>query len=345
MTLKTVGSGTTRVETRYTYDQVRTGFYNKGRLTTEELWTPSQGTIHSIAFDHHRNGQVEETRHTLDGRTWALKTSFRPDGLPADLRLPSDPGTTGTAWLGGFQYDAASRLISWPGYITSVSYANPGSTQILFPATPTAIAYASGASESFSYDNLRSWLTLAEARDAGGLTVARNGIARTASGRIWRNATSYLQGGTTRDPEGDFDYGYDYAGRLLAATHTGGLAGFTQSFTYDGAGRIRSNSLVGTYAYANTGQAEHAPSSVTPASGPAQSLGYDLNGNMTTGLDGKVMTYDGENRPVSVSYAGKTTTYVYGADGARLKKIETDPVTGTSAVSYTHLTLPTSDLV
>ena len=48
---------------------------------------------------------------------------------------------------------------------------------------------------------------------------------------------------------------------------------------------------------------------------------------MTTGLDGKVMSYDGENRPVSVSFAGRTTAYVYGADGARLKKVETDPVT------------------
>jgi hypothetical protein len=33
-------------------------------------------------------------------------------------------------------------------------------------------------------------------------------------------------------------------------------------------------------------------------------LGYDANDNMLTGLD------------------GKTTTYVYGADGTRLKKIE-----------------------
>src|SRR5690606_11430344 len=55
---------------------------------------------------------------------------------------------------------------------------------------------------------------------------------------------------------------------------------------------------------------------------------------MTTGLDGKVMTYDGENRPLTVSFAGRTTAYVYGADGARLKKVETDPVTGTSVTLY-----------
>jgi hypothetical protein len=43
---------------------------------------------------------------------------------------------------------------------------------------------------------------------------------------------------------------------------------------------------------------------------------------MTAGLDGKVIAYDGENRPVSVTFAGKKTCYVYGADGARLKKVE-----------------------
>lgn len=100
------------------------------------------------------------------------------------------------------------------------------------------------------------------------------------------------------------------------------------------AGRMRTNSRVGTYAYANVGRAEHAPSTITPASGPAQGLTYDANGNMTTGLDGKVMAYDGENRPVSVSFAGRTTAYVYGADGARLKKVETDPLTGTSVTLY-----------
>jgi uncharacterized protein RhaS with RHS repeats len=51
----------------------------------------------------------------------------------------------------------------------------------------------------------------------------------------------------------------------------------------------------------------------------------DANGNMLTGLGGRTMTYDGENRPLSVTFNGKRTCYVYGADGARLKKIENLP--------------------
>ena len=41
---------------------------------------------------------------------------------------------------------------------------------------------------------------------------------------------------------------------------------------------------------------------------------------MLTCLFGKTMTYDGENRPVSVSHQGDTTSYTYGPDGQRLKK-------------------------
>ncbi|NOX73210.1 MAG: RHS repeat-associated core domain-containing protein [Alphaproteobacteria bacterium] len=41
------------------------------------------------------------------------------------------------------------------------------------------------------------------------------------------------------------------------------------------------------------------------------------------------MTYDAENRPLSVAYAGNTTAYVYGADGGRVKKVE-----GTDETAY-----------
>ena len=34
------------------------------------------------------------------------------------------------------------------------------------------------------------------------------------------------------------------------------------------------------------------------------------------------MSYDAENRPLSVTHNDRTTAYVYGADGSRLKKQE-----------------------
>jgi RHS repeat-associated protein len=48
---------------------------------------------------------------------------------------------------------------------------------------------------------------------------------------------------------------------------------------------------------------------------------------MLTGLAGKILTYDGENRPLSVTWLGRRTCYFYGVDGQRLKKVEGLPHT------------------
>jgi len=41
---------------------------------------------------------------------------------------------------------------------------------------------------------------------------------------------------------------------------------------------------------------------------------------MTVGLGNKIITYDYNNRPTSVQFAGQTTAYTYGPDGARQTK-------------------------
>ena len=87
---------------------------------------------------------------------------------------------------------------------------------------------------------------------------------------------------THSDPRGHFEYTYDYAGRLLQAANTNGHADFTQVFTYDAAGRMRSNSRLGTYEYTSSTQNAHAPNVVN-----GQAFEYDPNGNMTKGLHGK----------------------------------------------------------
>ncbi len=82
---------------------------------------------------------------------------------------------------------------------------------------------------------------------------------------------------------------------------------------------MRSQSGLGAYLYPAANAAHpHSPNSVG-----ADTFTYDLNGNMTAGLYGKTMAYDGENRPVSVSLSGATTAFVYGPDGARQSKATT----------------------
>ena len=61
-----------------------------------------------------------------------------------------------------------------------------------------------------------------------------------------------------------------------------------------------------TYDYSDPLIPDHAPGAVTTA-GVTTPLTYDANGNMLTGLGAKIMTYDGENRPLSVTHLGKRT--------------------------------------
>ena len=51
----------------------------------------------------------------------------------------------------------------------------------------------------------------------------------------------------------------------------------------------------------------------------AKTLRYDANGNLFSGA-GRTVTYDFENRPVSITKGGVTSTFVYDGDGGRVTK-------------------------
>jgi len=95
-----------------------------------------------------------------------------------------------------------------------------------------------------------------------------------------------------------------------------GTTDAAEAYTYDAGGNMLSNASVGTYTYPSS----LAPRPHTPTVVDGETLAYDANGNMTTGLGNKVITYDYNNRPTSVQFAGQTTAYTYGADGARQTK-------------------------
>ncbi len=119
-----------------------------------------------------------------------------------------------------------------------------------------------------------------------------------------RNANGQIATASATDDQGDFAYAYDYAGRLLTADNVTNNA-YDQTFAYDAGGNMVNKSDLGTYVYpAATAARPHTPLTVG-----AETFTYDDNGNMLTGLNGKVMTYDGENRPLTVALSGAMTTY------------------------------------
>ncbi len=73
----------------------------------------------------------------------------------------------------------------------------------------------------------------------------------------------------------------------------------------------------------------HAPTSIC-----GSAVSYDANGNTTAydpdgagAIQPRSFTYDAENRPASVTAQGATTSFEYGTDGERLKKVGTSATT------------------
>ncbi len=236
--------------------------------------------------------------------TYTIEYTYHASGALLDQRLPNVAGDIATELVGEYEYDAAGRPTALGSHITNIEYD--------LRSNPTRMDYANGVLEEITYDAARGWPTRLQVTDSGNVVTSWSDYTRNPTGQV-------ASIDTERD-EGDFAYTYDYAGRLLTATNQSALPVYDQTFAYNDAGSMVSNSHVGSYIY-STAAPDHAPAEID-ASGTITTLDYDANGNMTGGLGGKVMTYDGENRPLSVTSGGQTTEYVYGADGSRLKKIE-----------------------
>ncbi|MGJ8628516.1 MAG: RHS repeat-associated core domain-containing protein [Sulfitobacter sp.] len=318
VTLRRVGSGGTRVDTRFYYDEARSGYFNQGQLTTQRVWNAQDGYFHSIYDNYDRTGQVERSQHNLDGKDYYLRYRYRTNGDLRAVSLPYLAGNTSDKWQPDFQYDAANRLTGFGTYITSATYNLWDS--------PTRVDYGNGNYADLRYSSQRGWMERNYIRQSSGQDIDWTEYLRTKTGRIHDQKTN-LGHGRSR-------YTFDYAGRLNTVTNYGGQSSYNQNFTYDKAGSMRSNSQLGTYAYSG---GKHAPRAVL-VGGQWQDLQYDQNGNMSLGLHGKTMVYDGENRPESVTHNGQTTRYVYGANGERLKLIENVGTANESVTLYLPMT-------
>jgi RHS repeat-associated protein len=196
-------------------------------------------------------------------------------------------------------YDEAGQLQSLGGYIGSISYNARGQT--------TAISYGNGATTNLTYDDRRGWVNRI-ATTSGASLLSDLNYGRGGNGRI----ESITQSVAGRETE---SWLYSYGGlyRLTAANNQGDDL-LDQSFTFDWAGNMLTNSAVGSYVYPTQGAGAVRPHAPTSVNGEA--LSYDENGNLTS-WGGRNYTYDGENRLTSVN---DSVFFAYGPDGERIEK-------------------------
>lgn len=310
--------------TNYTYDEPSPGEFNIGQLTTVS------NTRQKISYGYDKTGQIVRESHwiaRLNAAGTAYELPMSPDFVFASeyylngaLKTQILPLTVdgSNQSLGPYNYDAAGRMTEFEGFVTSVTY------DIWGHALTTN--FASGSSQVSSYNSTRGWLNFSKFLNSSGTgLMGVDQYFRSATGRVYEHHAT--------KPHAWFAFTYDYAGRLTRAlpdyANAQGIIQFSQNeqqFSYNAAGSMTSQTngaSSGTtvswpYIYPlAAGPHPHAPDTVN-----GEAFTYDANGNMLTGLDGKVMTYDGENRLLSVSYQGVLTQYVYGADGKRLMLID-----------------------
>ncbi|MFH1016676.1 MAG: RHS repeat-associated core domain-containing protein [Pseudomonadota bacterium] len=290
-------------EFRYSYDERRPGAFNIGRRTSISGPTASYSTKFNYDALGHLTGQLRRIDNLAYLTQWQVDDSGRllwaalPDG--DSIGSPQAP----------IQYDLAGRLSAVPGVASNAWYDAAGHL--------LSLDYANGTKLSREYDERRGWL-----KDSK--------VLKGATPLFSMHYASYGNHGNVKNlevPAGSTPiiYSYDDLYQLVGVSRTG-TPSINQTFTYDLAGNIRSNSLLGNFECSGSDQFRGGSCSETKATRPTavthvgiessgQDYGYDLNGNMTDRM-GTSIVYNGENKPVWIGHA----SFQYDADGDRIFK-------------------------
>jgi RHS repeat-associated protein len=253
---------------------------SKGRVTTAS----SAAATESNWYDW--GGRVTSSTKCLGGTCYTLALAFNQAGQLTTLTYPNSEVVT-------HAYDASGRLASITGFVTSFGYNASGRM--------TSATYANGTTGTFTYDANRQWLTDATWK-LGGTTLYQAGYGYDSDARVTKMLSS------TNPLSNNVTYRYDDAHRV-----TGVSGGQVYGYAYNAIGNMLSNTAVGSYSYGDSAH-KHA---VTAAG--SLTYGYDANGNMTSG-DGRALTWNADNQPLTVVKGGQTTTFAYGPTGDRVSK-------------------------
>ncbi|MEW6328422.1 MAG: toxin TcdB middle/N-terminal domain-containing protein [Thermodesulfobacteriota bacterium] len=231
-------------------------------------------------------GRTVKTVKTVDGIAYPIETTYDSLGRMPSIKYPDGE-------IVNYSYDTGGNLSGVSGFAAYGDYNALGQA--------ANITYANGVNTTLQYyplnNRLYSITTNSPAQGLQNISYTYDNTGNVTS------IADYISSSRTQD------FAYDALDRLTEAQCA---AYGTITYEYNQIGNITYNSQVGTYAYGTR------PHAVLQAGSSAYT--YDANGNMT-GREGKTITYDYENRPVSMAYDGSTAGFVYDHSGQRIKKI------------------------
>ena len=315
----------------YRYDDTVTTYNRIGRL--RQVVDPAQ----SVTFQYDSRGRITQSAKILDGTTYMTTSAYDGLGRLTSVSYPTNPITTVA-----YNYDGPQLKSVLEGATTYVTYA--GWNALGQAATAT---FGNGVVTTTTYANTNNTTctqqtfqlcTLKTQKEANPLYQDLR-YDYEANGNVWN-----IYDNTVASNAGDQYFSYDDLDRLTLANGPYGASGANASLSYgyDPIGNLTSSTQpnavgqpMGAYAYPNSNASSVGPHAVCATGGSGLNdcttgtlYTYDANGNMLTGA-GRTLTWNQENKPLTIVQGGTTTTFVYDGDGGRVKKI-----VGTTTTRY-----------
>jgi RHS repeat-associated protein len=280
----------TGMNVHYTYDDNTISTNSIGRLSR---MTDASGTT-TYAYD--KLGRTTKIVKGVNGTgNFTAETTY--DGLSRvrSIKYPDNEIVT-------YIYDSGGNLVTVSGGGTNyATYANFNAL-----GQPGTVTNGNNVSTTYQYHSTNKRLINITTKNSAQVPLLNMTYDYFNNG----NVKSIVDGvNSTRSQTFD----YDELNRLkLVQSASYGTA---LSYDYSKIGNISSKEGI-TYYYSKVNAGPHAVTSTTDG----RTYTYDKNGNMEN--DGvRLISYDYDNMPISMTKSGVTTTFMYDGNGARVKKI------------------------
>jgi len=320
------GSGADETDARWGYDRA-------GALGLPS-WESRGELRRDLYYDAYR--RPVKTITTIGSQTFVSEQTFDAYGRLAMTKSPSGE----VVWYGR---DASGRLMSeWaPTASGTVVYRR---TTAMTPSEQVAAEeLGNGLTATYAIDPVHGQMLSQRVELSGQQSTScigcTYGMAYTYD-RFFNVKTRTRSGQSLGTAVGVTEtFGYDDLHRLTNAKRDwslGGKAGESVSYDYDAVGNIlkkddysvafAADPSESPYKYGNvlrdSGLAgPHAVRSVEKPGGTVVEFSYDDNGNLLAG-DGRTITYDAFDKPVTIEERGITTTFAYGPSGDLYKQTD-----------------------